>query len=344
MKFSHADDSDDKETTQIDEEAQLKTCVHLKTVDSVEEVCMLLDSSRFKHILKEFTKFSGVCLSENTKRKLLEIICSADDLTIEIDKENSSICKLIKEIYQKRLPELNLMNLVEMDYARTVKVLRNDFDLSSNEELQKILNPATILQVSEAASTTQGQLLSDQELKIIDEACTMSLALTEIKVIIIELVRSKMTAAGPNLCAIVGATTAAKLVAIAGGLKKLSRLSVCNILDLGTEKKTLEGFSKVHLLSQNGFINHSELVQSVPQVQPDVRKKIAIMTASKIRCATTYDAQNEFANGNAGQNYRKDIKMKIEKLLKPNRPISTPWWSTRDKNKARKMLKRLSTN
>lgn len=39
----------------------------------------------------------------------------------------------------------------------------------------------------------------------------------------------------------IGASTAAKILGIAGGLSKLSKMPACNLLVLGSQKKTLSG-------------------------------------------------------------------------------------------------------
>lgn len=95
--------------------------------------------------------------------------------------------------------------------------------------------------VSVTASTTQGEELSEKELKNIDEACEMAIQLNNFKLRIYEYVESRMTFISPNLTAIVGASTAAKLVGLAGGLTKLSKIPACNIQILGAQKKTLAG-------------------------------------------------------------------------------------------------------
>ena len=67
------------------------------------------------------------------------------------------IHKFVKDKYQKRFPELDSLIMVEMDYIKTVKELKNDLDQAKNNELlQQILTQATIMIVSVTASTTQG--------------------------------------------------------------------------------------------------------------------------------------------------------------------------------------------
>lgn len=75
----------------------------------------------------------------------------------------------------------------------------------------------------------------------IDEACEMAIDLNNFKSHIYEYVESRMTFIAPNLSMIVGASTAAKLLGIAGGLTKLSKMPACNVQVLGSQKKTLAG-------------------------------------------------------------------------------------------------------
>lgn len=83
--------------------------------------------------------------------------------------------------------------------------------------------------------------LSDIEKNQIDEACDMAIALNNYKSKIFEYVESRMTFIAPNLSMIIGASTAAKILGVAGGLTKLSKIPACNVVVLGAQKKTLAG-------------------------------------------------------------------------------------------------------
>lgn len=83
--------------------------------------------------------------------------------------------------------------------------------------------------------------LEQHELQQIYEACDMAVELNDFKTKIFEYVESRMTFIAPNLSMIVGASTAAKLVGLAGGLTRLSKMPACNVLVLGAQKKTLSG-------------------------------------------------------------------------------------------------------
>lgn len=77
--------------------------------------------------------------------------------------------------------------------------------------------PATCIVVSVTASTTQGKALDANELKAVQEACDLAEKLHTDRLNMYRLVESRMTLIAPNLCEILGAGTAAMIVAKAGG-------------------------------------------------------------------------------------------------------------------------------
>jgi len=123
-----------------------------------------------------------------------------------------------------------------------------------------------------------------------------------------------MTFIAPNLSAIVGASTAAKLVGLAGGLTKLSKMPACNVQVLGAQKKILSGFSKVTMLPHTGFIYYSDICQETP---PDLRRKAARLVAAKSTLAARVDAFHQAPSGIIGTRFREDIEKKLDKLQEP---------------------------
>lgn len=75
-----------------------------------------------------------------------------------------------------------------------------------------------------------------------------------------------MTFIAPNISRIVGASTAAKLLGVAGGLSHLSAMPACNVLLVGAQKRTLSGFSTKAIEPHLGFIKDCEIVQKTPPV------------------------------------------------------------------------------
>ena len=66
------------------------------------------------------------------------------------------------------------------------------------------MSNATIMVISVTASTTQGQLLSEEELERIYEACNMAEELLAAKLKILTYVESRMAFIAPNVTAVIG--------------------------------------------------------------------------------------------------------------------------------------------
>lgn len=307
--------------------------VEIPAVSSIREVCKLYDSPALKMVLRKIDEYIACPRKANEMIGNVEsdpeyqLIVEANSIAADIDNEISVIHKFTKGKFQKRFPELDSLIVGEMEYLHAVKELGNDLDqVKNNEKLQQILTQATIMIVSVTASTTQGTYLSDIEKKQIDEACDMAIALNNYKSKIFEYVESRMTFIAPNLSMIIGASTAAKILGVAGGLTKLSKIPACNVLVLGAQRKTLAGFSKTQMLPHTGFIYYSQIVQDTP---PDLRRKAARLVAAKCTLAARVDASHESVTGETGLRFKDEIEKKLDKLQEPPpvkfaRPLPKP--------------------
>ncbi|KAK2154840.1 hypothetical protein LSH36_256g05012 [Paralvinella palmiformis] len=147
----------------------------------------------------------------------------------------------------------------------------------------------------------------------------MAIDLTNSKLHIHKYVESRMSFISPNLSIIVGASTAAKLMGVAGGLTNLSQMPACNVLVLGAQRKTLSGFSTTAILPHTGYIYYSDVVQ---KTSPDLRRKAARLVASKCTLAARVDSFHESHDGTVGDRLKADIDEKLEKLQEPP-PVKT---------------------
>lgn len=324
------------------------------TKESVRNIAKLLDSQQLKRVIEKIEMYQA---GGSTKRGEIigpveedpeyKLIVEANNLTVEIDNEINVIHKYIRDKYSKRFPELESLVPVALDYIKTVKELGNHVERAKNNEiLQKFLTTATIMVVSVSASTTQGTNLGDIDLQYINEACDISVELNEIKLKIFEYVESRMSFIAPNVSLIVGASTAAKLMGIAGGLTNLSKMPACNILLLGQQKRALSGFSAQQVIPHTGFIFHSDLVQNVP---PDLRKKVARIVAGKTALVARMDSFHMSSDGDKGAELRDEVNSRIEKLQEPPpvkliKALNAPLEQAKKKRggrRARKMKERM---
>ena len=49
-------------------------------------------------------------------------------------------------------------------------------------------------------------------------------------------------------------------------MTNLAKMPACNVLLVGAQKKTLQGFSSTQILPHTGFIYYSDMVQKTPPV------------------------------------------------------------------------------
>uniref|UniRef100_A0A8B9UDA5 U4/U6 small nuclear ribonucleoprotein Prp31 n=1 Tax=Anas zonorhyncha TaxID=75864 RepID=A0A8B9UDA5_9AVES len=266
------------------------------------------------------------------------VIVDANNLTVEIENELNIIHKFIRDNYSKRFPELESLVPNALDYIRTVKELGNSLDkCKNNENVQQILTNATIMVVSVTASTTQGQQLTEEELERIEEACDMALELNQAKHRIYEYVESRMSFIAPNLSIIIGASTAAKIMGIAGGLTNLSKMPACNIMLLGAQRKTLSGFSSTSVLPHTGYIYHSDIVQSLPPVSPPRRAPLFTLSGAP-RLGQVHARR-------VGYELKEEIERKFDKWQEPPpvkqvKPLPAPLDGQRKKRGGRRYRKR----
>jgi U4/U6 small nuclear ribonucleoprotein PRP31 len=83
--------------------------------------------------------------------------------------------------------------------------------------------------VSLAGSSTHGKPLPQSSLQTCVTSCETVLELDSLKTKILTYIESRMHFLAPNLSEITGPTTAAALIAAAGGLDALARMPACNI-------------------------------------------------------------------------------------------------------------------
>eukprot|EP00049_Salpingoeca_infusionum_P019177 m.360585 g.360585 ORF g.360585 m.360585 type:complete len:499 (+) comp19095_c0_seq1:166-1662(+) len=322
MDGDNDEDSDIDDAEEIEEVEEVQGAASVAEVGQrVEEVAKLADSEKLQRILRAIEEHSGAGEQPGAFGPLeadpeYMLTVEANNIIVDVDNEIGVAHKYIRDQYEKRFPELEQLVHDPVDYAKTVKLLQNGLDVQQ-DALKEVLQPATIMVVSVSATTTQGNLLSDSELRLVLDGCAMLLRLDEYKQRLFAYVESRMLFLAPNVAHICGASVAAKLLGVAGGLTALSKMPACNILLLGSQKKTLSGFSAAATLPHTGIIYYSDLVQAQP---PAFRKKCARLVSAKMALAARVDSYRDKsvdAGATVGISLREEIEKKIEKAQEP---------------------------
>lgn len=288
--------------------------------DDLDSVAKLQKSARYHDIMQKVNKAMEGGNIEGTKVEFVgledpnyQLIVDCNQLMVDIDNEIAVVHNFIRDKYRLKFPELESLVLHPIDYARVVKKIGNEMDLTL-VDLEGLLPSATIMVVSVTASTTNGKPLPEETLQKTLEACDRALDLDESKKLVLAFVESRMGSIAPNLSAIGGSAIAAQLMGVAGGLPNLANMPAANVLVLGAKKKNLAGFSMATTHQHTGFIFNSEIVQSTP---PALRMRACRLVAGKCSLAARVDAAGSDTGGNHGKNLRDEIKRKIDKWQEP---------------------------
>ncbi|THH33635.1 hypothetical protein EUX98_g494 [Antrodiella citrinella] len=288
-------------------------------VEDVRKIAKLYGSKRMTDILTELEKYQKnpsspeqMSLPAHSNPEY-NIIVQANNLSVDVDNEILVVHKFIRDHYAPKFPELEQLVADPAMYIKSVKVLGNSED-PTKVDLQGVLPPAIIMSVLITATTTSGQILSGAEWQAVQVAVDLADKLEEARKTIFMYVSSRMNVLAPNLSAIVGTTTAAKLLGVAGGLSGIAKMPACNVHLLGAQRKIAAGFSSVSQKRHTGFVYQSEIVQSTP---PEYQLKVQRSVGAKCVLAARMDLERHRRDGGYGEELREKLEKHVDRLAAP---------------------------
>ncbi|TFK43363.1 hypothetical protein BDQ12DRAFT_622277 [Crucibulum laeve] len=293
--------------------------MELGAVEDVGKIAKLEGSKRMVDILKEIEKYqanpstaAAMALPAHLNPEY-NVIVQANNLSVDVDNEILVVNKFIRDHYASKFPELEQLVTDPAMYIRAVRALANSEDLTK-VNLTGVLPPAIIMSVVVTATTSSGKQLTDADWKAVERACDLADRLEEARKKIFMYVSSRMNVLAPNLSNIVGTTTAAKLLGVAGGLAGLAKMPSCNVHLLGAQKKIAAGFSSATQRRHTGFIFQSELVSQTP---PEYQLKVQRTVGAKCVLAARMDLERQRRDGTYGETLRDKIEKHIDRLAAP---------------------------
>ncbi|KAF9582541.1 U4/U6 small nuclear ribonucleoprotein Prp31 [Lunasporangiospora selenospora] len=323
MDQDGADDDEEDLDTEMQTEADIaleKMMHEVKAAKNARDIAKLMDSSEMQGILKDIDRYQSSSEPKGTEVSGMveddpeyQLIVKANAITVAIDNEILVVHKFIRDHYEPKFPELETLVANPLDYSRTVMRIANQEDITK-VHLDDILPAATVMVVVVTGTTTEGRSLTEGEWKACEDACNLETELDRAKAKIIQYVESRLTFIAPNLSAIIGTSTAAKLMGQAGGLTALSKMPACNVQVLGKSKTLNSALSSATNVKNAGYIYYSPFVLSLPV---EIRKKAQKMLAAKISLAARIDRVHSYPDGSFGRKVREDVEKKMEKLLEP---------------------------
>lgn len=322
----------------------LATIVEKKTSGKIG---ILRNSTRYNKILSEVedniekpSLIGQNGLIENDPEYKLILQCNK--IIQDIDEDITSTYLYVCGIYAEKFPELQGLIHSKIDYARVIKVIGNETDMTEID-FGDILTPNLVMVVSVSGSSTVGKTLTEEKLKECFKGCDEILSLNSDKMKILKYIESRISRIAPNMCALIGSRVSAQMIGLAGGLVALSRIPACNIQVLGQERRHASGFSGKASMSHIGSLYYSDLVQSCPSY---LRKKALKLVAAKIALISRVDTYKNHPDGSEGYKFRKDVEDKINKWQEPEkartkRALPIPDEKKRKSKRGGKRVKRM---
>ncbi|KAG8877570.1 U4/U6-U5 snRNP complex subunit prp31 [Tulasnella sp. 331] len=287
----------------------------MEGVEDVRSVAKLEGSRKMVDVLQDIDHYieqpsNATTMSLDNPEYAL--IVKANNLSVDIDNEILIVHKFIRDHYSPKFPELQQLVPDPHMFIRAVRAMGNEPELPRGK-LGEALPAAIVMTITITSTTTRGQPLPDQVWQAVQRACDLADRMEDARKKIFSYVRSRMSALAPNLSALIGSTTAAKILGVAGGLTALSKMPACNVQHLGKQQRIMNGFSTATQARHSGFIYYSDLIQNSPI---DTREKAQRTVAAKVVLTARMDLQPG-GDGNFGRAMRAKALKHIEQLAEP---------------------------
>ncbi|UCE43712.1 MAG: C/D box methylation guide ribonucleoprotein complex aNOP56 subunit [Candidatus Bathyarchaeota archaeon] len=260
--------------------------------------------------LRDWTHKVSIELTKTRVKKAIEkrdlVVVQAIQTIDDLDKTLNLFMGRIREWYGIHFPELDRIVDKHETYARLIASLGRREDLTIENLEEKGLSKAKVERITEAAKTSMGAELGEEDLDQIQALCKSVLELYDVRQSMEKYVESVMEEVAPNISTIAGSLIGAKLIAVAGGLRNLAKMPASTIQVLGAEKALFRALRTGTRPPKHGLIFQHNLIH---EAKPWQRGKVARGLAGKITIAARVDT--------FGGNYRGDeLKADLEKRLK----------------------------
>ncbi len=269
-----------------------------------------------KQTLREYRDFVRKVGTEITRQRIKKALSSPDQQVIKIvdyiDHVNKSLNILapaIREWYSVYFPELS--DTVE-DHLMFMKIVATEpdkkklsKDILEDLEVPKELREKILL----SSADSVGYDASEDEYEAIRKMAKEWLDLYETRVEAEKFLEKLMRQFAPNLSAVIHPIVGARLIAIAGSLKRLASLPASSIQILGAHKAIFMHLTKGTKPPKHGILFQAKEVRTAPK---KLRGKIARLLATKIAIAARVDV---FGGGKyIGDELKKEIEERLREI------------------------------
>ena len=265
------------------------------TVKSHEELrSLLLDVSLF--VAREQMKVEG----ERRDLLIIQVINTLDELT----KSLNLLSIKARDLYSLHFPELSRFVDKHDTYLKVVAELGSREGFSKGGLKNIGIGEEIIDKVVGASEASIGGDMSVEDVAVIRNLARSVLNLYSLKGGLEDYVGKLMEEVAPNVKAIAGPTVGARLIALAGGLKRMSMMPSSTIQVLGAEKALFRSLKTGTRPPKHGILFQHPDVHSARR---ELRGKISRLLANKIAVAARIDAFSGRVNPSLKEDYSRRL-------------------------------------
>jgi nucleolar protein 56 len=239
--------------------------------EAIRDVSVALSSLRIKE------------MSSNPDLQAMESVQALD----EVDKTANILSSRLREWYGLHFPELVSMIEDNISLAKLVINFKSRSNFDANLLEQMGFSKAKSKAIESAAQNSRGADLREDDLARIIQLAEEAQRLFSLRDKLASHVEKTMREVAPNLTEVAGATIGARLIARAGGLRKLSIMPASTIQILGAEKALYRALKSGARPPKHGILFQHAAVHSAPKWQ---RGKVARSVAGKLAIAARIDS------------------------------------------------------
>lgn len=244
--------------------------------------------------------------AEGERKDLLivQLINAVDELT----KSLNLLSMKVRELYGLHFPELNKVVDRHETYLKLTSNLgyRDAFSLETLTGMG--MDEKTALKIANAASSSIGGDLPEESIKNIQDFSSSILSLFSLKRRMEEYLGKLMEEVAPNVKSIAGPMVGARLIALAGGLRNLSKMPASKIQVLGAEKALFRALRTGTKPPKHGVIFQHPDVHSTKR---KLRGRVSRLLSNKITIAARMDA----FTGKVDPSLKEDYLEKLKRIL-----------------------------
>merc|ERR1712029_1221740 len=167
------------------------------------------------------------------------------------------------------------------------------------------------IDVKQAAETSMGTEITEEDLANIMTLCERVIELTEYRASLAEYLKVRMSAIAPNLTYMVGELVGARLISQAGSLMSLAKHPSSTVQILGAEKALFRALKTKKQTPKYGLIYHASLVG---QSAPALKGKISRVLAAKLSLCCRVDALGDQVEPSLGKEFKEYVENRLATL------------------------------